>query len=212
MRRCRFGEVDARRRAEGAWGCRRLSLRLAATREAARMSVSRSWSRTWVVATSLVLLLLAQASLFSQEPDRQRPEPPRGPRRGGPPNFGGFGGMGGGPPPRFERQPERVPEQPIETGYLFLDGQYLAPPYKIRLQSDCVTVNGRPLPCRPPEQEVFGRPGFAPDRRFENPDPLRRLAVHVGSQLMAQSVVMAFTDQPLVILDGTGGSSDLFQR
>ena len=189
------------------------------------MQVGKGLGWAWGIIASLALLASAQFAAAEQQQDESRREAPRGRQRGpefgpgrgpggsGPGNFGGFGGFGGGGfggGPRFERQPDRLPELPIETGYLFLDGQYLAPPYKIALAEGGVTVNGRQLPCRAPEQE-FARGGGG-DRRFENPDPWRRLAVQVGIQLSNQAVVMAFTDQPLVVLDSSGGAYDLFQR
>jgi hypothetical protein len=115
---------------------------------------------------------------------------------------GGFGGFGG------YRAPDQVPDNPIEKGYLFLDGQYLAPPYKLRLVENGVTVNGRPLPCRPPED--FGR-GYG---GYDGPhsDPWRRLAAQVATQLSSECVILAFSDQPLVVLDSSSGAYDLFQR
>jgi hypothetical protein len=98
---------------------------------------------------------------------------------------------------------------------VFIEGQYLAPPYKIRLQENGVTVNNRPLPCRAPQMEWApnNRPDGRPDRReSQSPDPWRRLAMQVALQLSNQSVVMAFADQPIVVLDGSGGAYDLFQR
>jgi len=122
--------------------------------------------------------------------------------------MGGGGMGGGGMSPRFNRPPDRVPEGPIDMGYFFLDGQYLAPPYRIKLEEGGVTVNGRLLPCKAPQAEFGGDPRFE-NRNF---DPLRRLASEVGSQLSNQCVVLAFPDQPLVVLDGGAGAYDLFQR
>src|SRR5436190_3766337 len=183
------------------------------------MQVGNGLGRAWGIVVSLAVLFSVQFAVAEQQQDESRREPPRGPRqRGpgpGPGNFGGFGGFGGGGGGfGGQRQPERIPALPIETGYLFLDGQYLAPPYKIALTDSGVTVNGRQLPCRAPEQEIAGRdfPGRGGDRRFENPDPWRRLAAQLGTHLSNQSVVMAFPDQPLVVLDSSGGAYDLFQR
>jgi uncharacterized protein DUF5658 len=181
------------------------------------MPVRFSPYRPWTAAVAFAALLLAHSAILAEEQTAQPPypEPPRGPRRG--PEFGGFGGFGGGPPSHFGYGMNRIPDQPIETGYLFIEGQCLAPPYKIRLQEGSVTVNNRPLPCKPPEPDQgFARPdGFGrPDRRWEsqNTDPWRRLALQLVSQLSASSVVMAFSDQPLVVLDGSAGAYDLFQR
>jgi len=186
--------------------------------------MSRFFLARWMLALPLIGAIITPLSARAQEQkqaggnavaqpaasdvEAAPPQRGRGPGQGGP-RFGGFGGVGGsggGFAPRpFDRQPERVPDQPIDAGYLFIDGMYLAPPYKVRAVEDGVTVNGRPLACRPPEME-FGR------GRFENPDPWRRLGVQVAMQLSAQSVVLAFSDQPLVVLDGSIGAYDLFQR
>ncbi len=163
----------------------------------------------WIVALVLTLSPLVAANASQQEPSPQestssRSERGRWPRGG----FGGFGGFGGGEfAPRYDR-PQPIPDQPIETGYLFLDGVYLAPPYKIRLVEGGITVNGRALPCRAPEPDFGGRGRF----ESSNADPWRWLAAHVATQLSAQGVVMAFPDQPLVVLDGGAGAYDLFQR
>src|SRR2546423_3226562 len=51
------------------------------------------------------------------------------------------------PPPRFSDAPL---EATVKTGFLFLDGEYVAPPYEIRYADESVTVNGRKLTCIPP--------------------------------------------------------------
>ena len=173
------------------------------------------WARQFVLVCILFagLCQLAADCAAEQAPpvdsNSQRSErgPAPWPRR----EFGGFGGFGGGGYGGFggpRQQPQPIPDQPIETGYVFLDGVYLAPPYKLRLVENGVSINGRVLPCRAPEPDFGGR------GRFEGPsaDPWRRLAAQVATQLSAQSVVMAFTDQPLVVLDGGAGAYELFQR
>jgi hypothetical protein len=154
--------------------------------------------------------------------DGPRAEGPRGNGRG--PRGDGPRGDGRpprefGPPPRgfdsprgFDQPPRPFdgPQQATaKAGFLFIDGDYLAPPYEIRHEDDSVTVNGRKLTCVPPPPEFpgFGR-GFGGPPRTEQ--LLRGLVGRLQRELTANAVVLSFADQPFVQFD-ISTSSDLLR-
>ena len=76
-------------------------------------------------------------------------------------------------PPRGFDQPPRPFDGPQEAtakaGFLFIDGEYLSPPYEIRHADDGITVNGRQLTCNPPPPDSFGfGRGFGGPQRTEH--------------------------------------------
>jgi hypothetical protein len=118
--------------------------------------------------------------------------------------FGGreFRGGPGGPLFRpFEPPGEATSKQ----GYLFVNGEYLSPPYQIRLVDNALTVNGQPLECRPPLRG-FGR-SFGPR---PSDSSWRYMLSEVLTQLTSDLVVLCFKDQPYVVLDSSG-SYDLLK-
>ena len=74
-------------------------------------------------------------------------------------------------------------------GFLFLDGEYLPPPYEIRYAEDKLTVNGRELTCIPPPRSFGGR-GFGSSRGGE--PSWRHMVNELSSHLMGDSVVLSF--------------------
>lgn len=113
----------------------------------------------------------------------------------------GFGGPG---PPRFDGPTEAKVN---DKGFLFIDGEYIAPPYQIRHEGDDVTVNNRKLTCIPPPRDSGGRGFFGP-RPGEG--SLRYWVGYLQSQLDQNYVVLSFPDQPNVVFDTTS-SYDLLK-
>jgi hypothetical protein len=123
----------------------------------------------------------------------------RGEFRGGGPRGDFPGGPGRPPFPDFDRQ------QPTEAtiknrGFVFVDGEYLAPPYEIRFADGRFLVNDREFTCQPPAQEFGGR-GFGPPRGGMS--SWRSAINMVQNQLSGDGIVMSFKDQPYVQLDST---------
>src|SRR5262245_47676455 len=71
----------------------------------------------------------------------------RAQERGGPPRPTGPGGFG---PPPFSRTDEPI-DVTLSKGFVFLDREYLPPPYTIREEAEGVTINGKALKCDLPE-------------------------------------------------------------
>lgn len=120
------------------------------------------------------------------------------------------------PPPRGEgfgpglgpaRPPAELDPQPIESGYLFLDGAYLPPPYQVECTDEAVLVNGRELTCDLSEPEGGGR-GFGSWRGLSVG---RAAALTLQAELRTGSVVLSFAGQPKVLLDGGGSAYALFK-
>lgn len=120
-----------------------------------------------------------------------------GPGREGGRGFGGFG------PPRFEGPTEARVE---DKGFLFIDGEYIPPPYEIRHENEELTVNNRKLTCLPPPRDT--------SRGFFGPRPgdgsVRYWVGYLQSQLDQNYVVLSFADQPNVVFDTTS-SYDLLK-
>src|SRR5947207_492108 len=99
-------------------------------------------------AVAVLILASASVALAQGRRDREEGRPPRD-----------FRSAPDRPPPRgFEssRGFDAPQEATVKTGFLFLDGEYLSPPYEIRFADDSVTVNGRKLTCIPPPPDSFG--------------------------------------------------------
>lgn len=153
----------------------------------------------------------------AQRTDNRRGEGPRGEGRGprgdtrsprdiGPPPRGFDSPRGFDQPPRPFDGPQ---EATAKAGFLFIDGEYLQPPYEIRHEDDSVTVNGQKLTCVPPPPEFsgFGR-GFGGPPRPEQ--SLRSLVGRLQRELSGNGVVLSFADQPFVQFDNST-SSDLLR-
>jgi hypothetical protein len=115
----------------------------------------------------------------------------------------------GGPPERHGGLAERGYEQPTTAtakgGYLFVDGEYLTPPYEISLEDERLLVNGREMKCVPPQRSYGGR-GYGGLR-----EPSRRWSVgELYGYLHNNNVVMSFANQPFLVLD-TNSAYDLFK-
>jgi hypothetical protein len=149
-------------------------------------------------AAAVCLVLLSASGVFAQE---RAGHEGRGP---------GGGHRGYGPPPeRFGPPPDRGYEPPTTAtakgGYLFIDGEYLAPPYDIRLEEERLLVNEREMTCVPPQRSYGGR-GSGPQR-----EPTRRWSVgELYGYLHNNNVVMSFANQPFLVLD-TNSAYDLFK-
>jgi hypothetical protein len=109
---------------------------------------------------------------------------------------------GYGPPP--ERGYEPPASATARSGFLFIDGEYVDPPYEILLEDERLFVNERELKCAPPPRSYGGR-GYGPSR-----EPRRWNAGDLFGSLNSNSVVMSFADQPFWVLD-TNAAYDLFK-
>jgi hypothetical protein len=152
----------------------------------------------------LLLLFCGSEPLAAERPDLDRTPDPRD-QAGPPRNFRGPGGPAYGGSAYGGRG---VFDHPIEgmskTGYLFVGGEYIHPPYEIRFEDDRLTVNGRTLECQPPPREVGVRgPGPGPRGPEGRPQSWRLIVNELQGQLNADLAVVAFADQPYVVLDST---------
>lgn len=155
-------------------------------------------------AAPLVILLSLVSFAAAQGPPRDRDRdgwrgPPGGDFRGPEPG-----------PPRFGRGFDGPTEAVVEKkGFVFIDGEYLPPPYKIEYVEGKLRVNDRELTCQPPR--AFGGRGFGPGGfgGRGGGEPTWRFSVsEMATQLGNQCVVLSFKDQPYVVLD-TATSNDL---
>jgi Domain of unknown function (DUF5658) len=153
----------------------------------------------WLTAT-VVVCIATSAVLDAQ---------PRGDDRGPP-------GDVSGPPPRDARGPGGAPpfggsggptEGTSKQGYLFTNGEYVPPPYDLRLADDVLTVNGKPLECILPAYGYGGR-GSGP--RSGEQRPWRSAVTDLQSQLNSDLAVLSFANQPYVVLD-TSNTYDLLK-
>jgi hypothetical protein len=140
----------------------------------------------------------------------------------------GNAGSPGGEAPDGSPDSE-APELPVRDGYVFLDGEYLPPPYVFKLTKTGLAINGRELTCKVPQRfsygmrgpgggEGFGGGGFGRSgfdgSGFGGPrsdagvrrgslasNPWRRQAFELPRQLMLGCAVLAFRDQPLVVFE-----------
>jgi hypothetical protein len=112
----------------------------------------------------------------------------------------------------------------LTKGFVFLNGEYLSPPYEIREGEQSVIINGQALPSLLPDLEAArrdglrmegprgegprgpGQPGMGPPRG----NPIRYQALEILRQLEGNGVILAFAEQPLIRLDG-GSTYELFK-
>ena len=134
---------------------------------------------------------------------------PPGPRRLREEGFrGGRDVRMGGPP--FE-WPQEVT---VREGYLFVEGEYLSPPYHLQATEQGLLVDGKPVACEPPRLGPgFGGMGpgvglgsFGPPRSGEM--LWRRVLFEIEQHLMHRCAVLLFEGQPALVLD-SGATYDL---
>lgn len=140
----------------------------------------------------------APAGAQELEPDEPRPFPGRG-----------FG-------PRGEefRRPDLPEEATASKGFLFLEGEYIPPPYEIRYVEGEVTVNGVKLTCKPMRNTFgmgYGGRSFGGGFSAGRNDPWRPLVNELAQHLATDTVVMSFADQPLVVFASTRATYDLLK-
>jgi Domain of unknown function (DUF5658) len=149
--------------------------------------MSASWTlRRFLTYTgpALCTVLLVAAALAQ----------PRSERDGGPP----FPRERGPGPPGFSRGIDWPSEAIATKGFVFLDGEYVAPPYQIRYVDGNMTINDRALTCIPAPRGFGGR-GFGPPRA-EQPS-WRFMVEDLAGHLRSDSVLVSFKDQPYWPLD-----------
>ncbi len=93
-------------------------------------------------------------------------------------------------------------ETTVEKGFLFIDGEYISPPYEIRCDAEKLTVNGREVTCRPPQRDYSGR-GFGGFGPRGSDFSLRYFFSQLHSQLSLDFVVMSFEGQPFIGFDAS---------
>jgi hypothetical protein len=139
-----------------------------------------------------------------QKSDRDEPHPPdasRSPRtiQNQSDNFG-------------RRGDDSPLEFTLEKGFLFIDGEYVTPPYEIRFVDEKLTVNGRAITCKPPQRDFSGRGGFGGGfgPRGGGEFSQRYFFSQLHGQLSLDFVVMSFDGQPFVSFD-TSHTYDLLK-
>src|SRR5687767_7017792 len=158
--------------------------------------MSEDWTgrgRKFVLLASAAILMVGLvASLRAQgRYDREGP-PPR--EYGGPPPRD-YGGPGMPPPRSFEWPTEATVQS---KGYVFLDGEYISPPYEIRFADESLFINGHKLTCNSPPRSEPGR-GYGPLRPGES--PWRSTVSTLQRQLESDGMAMSFADQPMILQD-----------
>jgi len=117
--------------------------------------------------------------------------------------------QGFGPPP--QRQWEEETSEPTNKGFVFIDGEYLSPPYEVKAGEESVSINGRELKSLLLEVDFGGGRGPGQMRGAGGPNRWRKLAWDLRSQLENRSVILSFAEQPLMILDGSWSAYTLFK-
>ena len=112
----------------------------------------------------------------------------------------------------YSQQPDSIA---ISDGYLFLDGQYIAPPYDVRVDNDSVKINGEvlqsgffdiaelesesPEPVRRPFGRRMGMRGRMNGRGLTALDPLARIASQIDQLRIGAIVVVYPQKRPLIV-------------
>lgn len=123
---------------------------------------------------------------------------------------------GGGPPPHDFRGPDgpRGYDGPTEAtakaGFVFVDGEYLPPPYDIRFAGEDLSINGRKLTCIPPPPIFFGRGFGGHGSQRGGEQSWRHMVLELKNHLSNEAVVMSFANQPFFVLD-TSTAYDLLK-
>ncbi len=121
------------------------------------------------------------------------------------PSFGSWTGSGGTEPQYSSEggraQPGTFESDPIETGYVFLDGKYLAPPYQVRVSDGTVYINEEPLSglSAANGQDDRDSRGWGSRGAGFRENPYRRIIADLDSG----HVVFAYAEQPLMTLNDT---------
>jgi len=132
----------------------------------------------------------------------------RGPGGQSGPGSGGPGQGSGGP--GFYRGFEMQTEAETKSGFLFIGGLYVPPPYKLNLADNTLTINGQPLDCLPPSRG-YGSYGGYGSRGSRGGDTSWRYSFNeILTELGNEMVVLCFKGQPYVALDGSN-SYDLLK-
>jgi hypothetical protein len=92
------------------------------------------------------------------------------------------------------------------TGFLFIDCQYIAPPYQVELVEDQVVVNGVPLSCRAPGEDLA-----APFQARWGPRPFQTIGDRLTMALQSDEFMIALPDEPLVVLSNVSDQQQLLK-
>jgi len=161
------------------------------------------------IAALLLTSLALPATAAQDEPDRHPQKRHKSDRDDGrsPDVPGQRGDFGRG---EFSRRDDSPLEITVEKGYLFIDGEYIPPPYEVRCDAEKLSINGREISCKPPQREFSGRGfggGFGPRG---NDFSLRYFFSQLHGQLALDFVVMSFEGQPFISFD-TSHTYDLLK-
>jgi hypothetical protein len=151
----------------------------------------------WLFARFVLALALAAASIVPSRSPAQEPaaaghrDAPRFPQSGGP-----FAASRQRSPAEYREQLVTRWNTQLEspTGFLFVDQQYIAPPYQVVLDDEQIVLNGVPLDCRAPGQDSAQ---FQP--RW-GPKPFQIVGDIVTMALNSDQFVIALPGEPVVVL------------
>lgn len=93
-----------------------------------------------------------------------------------------------------------APEQLIDDGFVFLDGEYLSPPYIVSHQGSNVFINGQPIETVRSDRKASRDPSDSEAAEKS----LRRLRREIEDSLYADGIVVAFSGQTVSTLHGSG--------
>jgi hypothetical protein len=169
---------------------------------------------SWHVARAILFLSLGAASLApsralaQREPAQREPaqselaqgEPvadgehqaPRFPQPGGP-----FAASRQSSPAEYREQLVTRWNTQLEstTGLLFVDRQYIAPPYQVELDDEQIIVDGVALDCRAPGEDLSAQ--FQP---HWGPKPFQIVGDILSTSLNNDQFVIALPGQPIIVL------------
>lgn len=93
-----------------------------------------------------------------------------------------------------------------ELGYVFIDGQYLSPPYTVEAAAGSLQINSQAVRSQRSAPERSQRRG---GRHRESDEGSYR---YLGEMLDQDSIVVSLPGQPLVFISDPGARYDLFSR
>ena len=115
-------------------------------------------------------------------------------------------------PRRPPNQPRSFESEPIDDAWVFVDGEYLQPPYTVVYNADGLTINGRKIDfaAAPAEEPVNDDEEFAMGAR-RRPNRRRPLNDLMGFVDGGKEFLFAWSGQPLILLEDTRGGIELMK-